>query len=164
MDNAKVQIYTGDGKGKTTAALGLCFRAMGRGLKAVVVQFRKSRLSGEHIEAERTGLPIQICGEGRKAIPCSVPCRMLERAREILLYEKPDLLVLDEVTGAISNSCITIAEILSLISEGKGGTEFILTGRDAPEELIRAADLVTSMEPVKHYFKDGVKAREGIEY
>jgi cob(I)alamin adenosyltransferase len=164
MKNSKVQIYTGKGKGKTTAALGLCFRAMGRDLRAAVVQFRKGVLSGEHIQAERTGLPIYVCRMGRNAPPCSKPCRMLEQARAILAQDAVDILVLDEIMAAISRSCVSVEEILELVRTRPDGTELVLTGRNAPDELLNEADLVTSMEPKKHYFKDGTPARVGIEY
>ena len=164
MKEGKVQIYTGNGKGKTTAALGLCFRALGHDMSVFVFQFQKGQTCGEHIEAERIGLPIIKCGCGRGSDPCQSPCPLVTKIKEILADEEPDILVLDEIMAAIRRGCVSTEEALEITELRPHGTEIIMTGRDAPNELIEAADLVTSMEPIKHYFKDGLKAREGIEY
>ena len=162
MENARVQIYTGDGKGKTTAALGLCFRALGHGMTVYVLQFRKNQRCGEHVEAEKVGLEISQCPSGRKGVICAVPCPLLSRARG-LLAAGPDLLVMDEIMAALSHGCVSLGEVFSLLDCAGGATEIVMTGRAAPPELIARADLVTRMEPVKHYFSQGLKAREGIE-
>jgi cob(I)alamin adenosyltransferase len=163
MDNAQVQVYTGNGKGKTTAALGLCFRALGHSMSVCVVQFRKNQLCGEHAEAEKVGLKVVRCPSGRKGNICAFPCPLIIEARR-MLSEKLDLLVLDEIMAAISHGCVSVDEVLELLDEAHGATEIILTGRDAPRELIERADLATNMEEIKHYYSQGLSAREGIEY
>lgn len=164
MLDAKVQIYTGHGKGKTTAAFGLCLRALGHNMSLLVVQFRKGMESGERISAERLGLPLLLCTNGRNNPPCSASCRLLCEINSIIKKEPPDILLLDEIMAAIKNGCVTKEEVLTLLASSAGQTEVVLTGRDAPAELLAAADLVTSMEPIRHYYGEGVKARRGIEY
>ena len=163
MENARIQIYTGNGKGKTTAALGLCFRALGHSLSVAMLQFCKHKSCGEHIEAVKVGLSIIRCPSGRMGAICAGPCPLLIKARG-LLSAGLDLLVLDEIMAAISRGCVSAEEVLKLLDETSGRTEIVLTGRDAPRELIERADLVTDMKPVKHYFSRGLLAREGIEY
>lgn len=164
MKDAKVHIYTGDGKGKTTAAFGLCLRAIGHGLKVYVFQFRKGMDSGERVSAERCGLHVTSCGVGRNDPPCSRPCRLLASALFIVEEEAPDIVVLDEVMAALRSGCLRMPEVISILDAASGRTEMVLTGRGAPEELIARADLISSVEAVKHYHALGVKARQGIEF
>jgi cob(I)alamin adenosyltransferase len=163
MENGRIQIYTGNGKGKTTAALGLCFRALGSSLTVRVLQFRKNKKCGEHAEAERVGLQIMLCPGGRTGGICDNPCPLLAEARR-LLADNTDLLVLDEIMAAIACGCVSVDEVLALLDGAAGAAEIVMTGRDAPGELIERADLVTNMKSVKHYFSRGLPAREGIEY
>jgi len=164
MENAKVQIYTGQGKGKTTAAFGLCLRALGHGMNAFVVQFRKGMDSGERVTADVIGLPVLLCEEGRKSAPCSEPCRLLAEIDNIIKHKRPDIIVLDEIAAAIRNGCVTAGEVISILDEAGRRVEIVLTGRGIPAELLTRADLVTSMEPLRHYAERGVKARKGVEY
>lgn len=164
MLDAKIQIYTGDGKGKTTAAFGLCLRAVGHGNSAFIVQFRKSAECGEHISAETLGIQVLRCAGGRKSPTCSKPCRLLVEAGNIIEKEQPDIIVLDEIMAAIKNGCVTTKEVIMLLEGAGGRTEIVMTGRNAPAELLAAADLITSMEPLKHFFEEGIRARKGIEY
>lgn len=164
MRRGEVQIYTGDGKGKTTAAFGLCLRALGHGHKARVIQFLKAERCGEHVMAEKIGLPVTQCPMGRKSGPCSKPCPLLKEAERVLSEDAPDLLVLDEIMAALRHKCVSTDEVLSLLDERQENTEIVMTGRRAPRELVERAGLVTSMEKVKHFFDAGVPAREGIEY
>lgn len=164
MRNAMVQIYTGDGKGKTTAAIGLCLRALGRGLRAVVAQFRKGMESGERASAEKLGLPVLLCKEGRGSPPCSKPCKLLMELNNIINEEAPGILVLDEIMAALRSGCAAVEEVTALLDRLSGRTEIVMTGRGAPAELLDRADLITSMEAVKHCYAEGVKARRGIEY
>lgn len=168
----KVQLYTGDGKGKTTAALGLVLRALGQGLRPAFLQFMKADPSwGEIVSLRRLGVPVIQCGvqhwvhkggatdEDRAAAAAG-----LARARDIVLSGDYDVVVLDELAVALFFELLTIDDVLALIAVRPAGVELVITGRRAPEELIAAADLVTEMRPVKHYFDAGVAARRGIEY
>ena len=144
MRRGEVQIYTGDGKGKSTAAFGLCLRALGHG--------------------HRVRVKVSQCPMGRKSGPCARPCPLFVEAEKILEENAADLLVLDELMAAIRHGCVTLDEALSLLDKRPENTEIVMTGRRAPRELAERAALVTSMEKVKHFFDAGVPAREGIEY
>ncbi len=165
-------VYTGDGKGKTSAALGLALRAVGRGLRVHVVQFLKGhRDYGEHIVAERTpGLEITAIGRGEYIEGSPTPGDMalaaeaLELAREIIGSGDYHVVVLDEVNIALKLGLIEKDAILEIIDSKPGNLELVLTGRGVPPEIVEAADLVTEMREVKHPFGKGIKARKGIEY
>jgi len=167
-----VQIYTGDGKGKTTAALGLTLRASGHGLRSYVGQFMKGRPYGE-IEALRDhpAITIEQYGDPRCIHRDEVTAEHvtqahagLERARAALLSGQYDIVVLDEVNVALWFGVLDVEEVLALLDQKPDHVEVILTGRRAPQALIERADLVTEMRPVKHYYEQGVLAREGIEW
>lgn len=164
MRRGEVQIYTGDGKGKTTAAFGLCLRALGHGHRVRVVQFLKAERCGEHAAAEKIGLPVTQCPMGRKSGPCAQPCPLFIEARRVLEDNAADLLVLDELMAALRRGCVSLDEAISLLDMRPENTEIVMTGRRAPRELIERAGLVTTMEKTKHFFDAGVPAREGIEY
>ncbi|MCL0058128.1 cob(I)yrinic acid a,c-diamide adenosyltransferase [Dehalococcoidia bacterium] len=167
-----VQVYTGNSKGKTTAALGLAFRAMGRGLKTYVGQFLKGQKYGE-LEAAKMMFPyITIEQYGKDTFvhvrgPSEEDIKMardgLARAREAMLSGEYDIVVFDELVTGHFFHLISLDDMLEIIKSKPDGVEVILTGRHAPPELIAAADLVTEMVEVKHYFKQGVAARDGIE-
>lgn len=166
-----VQVYTGDGKGKTTAALGLALRASGHGMRTYIGQFMKGQPYGE-LEALRDHPLITIeqygdvrCIHQEEVTPehVSQAQRGLERAREVMLSGNFDLVVLDEVNVAIWFGLLTVEEVLALLDRRPKHVEVILTGRRAPQELIERADLVTEMQAVKHYYQQGVVARKGIE-
>ena len=171
LSRGYVQLYTGDGKGKTTAALGLALRAAGHGLHTYIGQFMKGQSSGEH-EALR-GHPL-ITFEQYGDVRCIRRAEVtpehvaqarqgLERARAAMLSGQYDMLVLDEVTVAIWFGLLLVEEVLALLDQKPERVEVVLTGRCAPQELIARADLVTEMREVKHYYEQGVPAREGIE-
>lgn len=164
MRRGEVQIYTGDGKGKTTAAFGLCLRALGHGHRVRVIQFLKAARCGEHVMAEKIGLSITRCRAGRQGKPCAAPCPLLFEARRVIEGNGADLLVLDEIMAAIGHGCVTEDEAAALIDSRPWSMEIVMTGRNAPRTLTERAALVTSMEKVKHFFDAGVPAREGIEY
>lgn len=164
MRKGEVQIYTGNGKGKSTAAFGLCLRALGHGHRVRVVQFLKAERCGEHIMAEKIGLAITQCPMGRKSGACAVPCPLLIEAQEIVEKNLADLLVLDEIMAALRHKCVTLDEVVALLDNRPEAMEIVMTGRRAPNELIERAGLVTSMEKVKHFFDAGIPAREGIEF
>ncbi len=170
-----MQVYTGEGKGKTTAALGLALRAAGRGLRVYICQFMKGRETGEFKAIEKflsTYIEIHKCG-GRKFVmdrnnpPEEEILRAragLTEARKAMLSGSYDIVILDEVNVAIYFNLIEEDDVLGLIREKPENVELVLTGRNAPKSIIEIADLVTEMKEIKHYYKDGVPAREGIEY
>lgn len=173
LERGCVQVYTGNCKGKTTAALGLAFRAVGRGLKVVVIQFMKGGGPyGEHLAAARLAPDLCIIATGRegwvnKDCPdredIAQATRALDLSREKLVSGEYDLVILDEVNGAASYGLISVADILELIRLRPPTVELVLTGRNADPLVIEAADLVTEMVEIKHYYKAGVPARLGIE-
>lgn len=175
LKEGKVQIYTGNGKGKTTAAMGLAIRAAGRGLRVFICQFMKGRPTGEAmLMRERLGDLIEIhqCG-GEKFITDrnSPPREAVQMARQALSLSRKallsgdyDLVILDEINVAIYFNLLSEEEVLALLREKPPKVELILTGRRAPQRLIQAADLVTEMREVKHYFNQGLAARKGIEF
>ena len=166
-----VQVYTGNGKGKTTAALGLSLRALGAGFRVFFAQFLKS---GEYSEIKALKLfepRVEIVQFGKGCFVRGRPEREdFELAREgfslcraKVLSRDFELVVLDELNLALHFGLIPLEEVLSLIEERPQGVELVITGRYAPEPLLEAADLVTEMREVKHYYRQGVKARVGIE-
>jgi cob(I)alamin adenosyltransferase len=169
-----IQVYTGEGKGKTTAALGLALRAVGRELKVVVIQFLKGdRETGELNMAQSLSPRLLIKPMGRDGFvdPANPGTEDLRLAREALkeaermLDEKVcDVLILDEVNVAVSLNLIEEGAVLKLMDDKPDNVELILTGRGAPASFVEKADLVTNMESTKHYFDQGVAAREGIEF
>lgn len=173
LERGLVQVYTGNGKGKTTAALGLAFRAVGRGLRVCMVQFIKGGgLYGEHLAAEQLYPLLTIHQTGRdgwvtKGNPDPEDLRharvAMELGRLALTGGDFDLVILDEINGAAWFGLVTVEEILALMAAKPPTVELVLTGRSADERVIAAADLVTEMREVKHYFRAGVQARVGIE-
>lgn len=173
LTEGKVQVYTGNGKGKTTAALGLALRAVGRGLKVCMVQFIKGGGEyGEHLAAGRLAPLLTIHQTGRDCWiykdrldpqDIAIARGTLNLARETLTGGEYDLVILDEINGAAWFGLITVEDILSLIRQRPEQVELVLTGRSADPRVIEAADLVTEMVEVKHYYQAGVPARSGIE-
>ena len=168
-----VHIYTGNGKGKTTAALGQALRAAGSGLTTFIVMFMKDFSYGEiqmikylsdWIKLEQYGNDAFVF---RKQLPDNEDKKAarlaLKRAREAMLSTKYDIVILDEVCVAIHFGLLKTEDVLSLIDEKPEPIEPILTGRYCPPELIENADLVTEMQEIKHYYQKGVAARKGIE-
>jgi len=165
-----VQVYTGDGKGKTTAALGQALRACEQGMRVVFIQFLKSQPGGEHLFAQKYK-PFEIiqCGEGD----------LFEKGEEQLLAETKqaydyavraltggeyDMVVLDEIFIAHWRGFLSLAQIIDLMKIKPANVELIMTGRKAPQEVVKKADLVTEMLMIKHPFSNGVPQRKGIEY
>jgi cob(I)alamin adenosyltransferase len=169
-----VHIYTGDGKGKTTAALGLALRAVGNGLKVLIIQFLKSEDadSGELKAAERFAPDLDIRPRGEEGFidPGNIPAGAFTLAAEALAESEKeiqsgnwDIVVLDEINVAVAFSLVNVREVLDIVNARPEGVELVLTGRFAPAEFIDVADLVTEMKAIKHYFEEGVSARDGIE-
>ena len=166
-----VQVYTGDGKGKTTAAIGLAVRAAGAGLRTFFAQFIKGRRHSEHAALERFAdlIAVRQFGRGRfigvTPTPEDVAAarRGLAEAAEALASGRYDLVVLDEGNTAVDCGLLTAADLVALSEAKPEAVELIITGRTAPAQVCERADLVTEMAPVKHYFDKGVTARRGIE-
>jgi cob(I)alamin adenosyltransferase len=168
-------VHTGNGKGKTTSALGLMMRAAGRGLKCCMVQFMKSRNDryGEHVAAEKLGIEVHTMGDGF-TWDTKNPEQDIETARKTwnLCLEKMrstdyDLLVFDELVYVLSYKMLPITEVLEefrAVRDVQPALHIVVTGRDAPPELIEAADLVTEMVEIKHPFTMGIRAQQGIEF
>ncbi|MCX6566782.1 MAG: cob(I)yrinic acid a,c-diamide adenosyltransferase [Candidatus Aminicenantes bacterium] len=169
----QIQIYTGDGKGKTTAALGLALRAAWRGYRTYFGQFLKARPSGERIAARKLGGLITFATFGRpgllrmKGRPDPEDVRRAERGlalcRKAMLSYRYDIVVLDEINVALHFGLLDLADVLAFLDEKPASVEIILTGRRAPAALIRRAGLVSEIKNIKHYFSAGVPARHGIE-
>lgn len=168
-----VQVYTGDGKGKTTAALGLLVRAVGAGLRVRMFQFLKKGDYSE-IETLRQRFPeveVTQLGSGRFIGPgrpiaqeeLDLAARGFAQVREAVLGGGYDLVIVDEANGAMSMGLLPVEAFLALIRERPEGTELVLTGRGAPQAILDAADLCTEMRKIKHYYDAGIPAREGIE-
>jgi len=166
-----IHIYTGNGKGKTTAALGLALRAVGAGLRVYFGQFMKNfeyseirglGMLGPSLLVEQFGRRAELSfelGEEDRLLAG----RGLERVQEILKDGNWDLVILDEIVMALHFGLLRREAVLALVQSRPKGTELVLTGRHAPRWLIRLADLVTEMREIKHYFREGVRARAGIE-
>lgn len=165
-----VQLYTGNGKGKTTAAIGLAVRALGAGFRVAFVQFLKSRPSSEHrilrslkhLDLFMFGRPAWV----KKALPADIRQGRLgmSRLREALHSGKYDLVVADELCTAVQVGVLPETEVCDLLRHRPPNVELILTGRGAGPVLTRLADLVTEMKARKHYYLRGVQARSGIEF
>jgi cob(I)alamin adenosyltransferase len=171
LSKGYVQVYTGDGKGKTSAALGLALRAAGHGMHTYIGQFMKGQHYGE-LDALRDHPLVTIeqygdvrCIRREDVTPEHIAQaqRGLERAREAMLSGRYDVVVLDEVNVTIWFGLLVVEEVLAFLDQRPDNVEMVLTGRRAPQELIERADLVTEMREVKHYYEQGVQARTGIE-
>ncbi len=168
-----IQIYTGDGKGKTTAALGLALRAAGRGLLVYFGQFLKGRQTGEIIAAERLFPFLNIAQFGRKGFvvveegraeeDASLARAGLEACRKAMLSGLYSLVVLDEVCVAVELGLLAEKDVLDFLDAKPESVEIVLTGRGATPALIARAGLVTEMKALKHYADEGIRARMGIE-
>jgi len=190
---AYVQVYTGNGKGKTTAAIGLIIRALGAGKRVLFLQFMKERAYSEHkilpgisnlLIQESIGKPFFIAKKGE--IPPEVlssygdACVVFEKghppkeyvekidagmelARAAVSSGSYDLVVLDEINCAMFFELVSVEAVIELLEKRALNTEVVLTGRNAPQQIVDYADLVTEMKEIKHYYSKGVKARRGIE-
>ncbi|MEW5899189.1 MAG: cob(I)yrinic acid a,c-diamide adenosyltransferase [Bacillota bacterium] len=170
-----VMVFTGNGKGKTTAALGMGMRAWGQGKKILVLQFIKGRWRyGELNAAARLGENFEIrqLGEGftylnnevTMAEHSSAARAALAAALAELARAQVDMLILDEILYALKLKLLTLEEVLALLDRKPAQMHLVLTGRDAPPEIIERADLVTEMKEIKHHYASGIKAQEGVEF
>jgi cob(I)alamin adenosyltransferase len=165
-------VNTGDGKGKTTAALGILLRATGRGMRVAMFQFIKSRgdLYGEHVAAARLGVDIVPLGEGFTWLSGDVEADRALAAegwrlcREAIESGEFDVLIFDELTYPLTYGWLDTETVLAAIRARPAGTHVVITGRNAPDALLEAADLVTEMRMLKHPYRDqGIGAQPGIE-
>ena len=167
-----LQVYTGDGKGKSTAAFGLALRAAGAGFRVFIAQFAKNTPTGElsamHSLADL--VTVKQFGTGRliRGRPSDEDCQIaregLTEAREALLSGRYRVVILDEGNVAVSFGLFPVDDLLDLIDARPPDVELVITGRNAHPKVIERADLVTEMRKIKHYFDRGLAARRGIEF
>ncbi len=168
-----IQVYTGDGKGKTTAALGLALRAIGHGLTVLMIQFLKGpEETGERMAARRLAPDLTILPMGRQGFvrkdrwtpeDRQAAQRAMDLAEEAIQRRSCDLLILDEINVACSFGLVPVEAVLTLMEKKPDTMELVLTGRNADPRILERADLVTEMKNHKHYFQKGVGDRPGIE-
>jgi cob(I)alamin adenosyltransferase len=173
LERGLVQVYTGNGKGKTSAAFGLALRAIGRGLKVYIIQFIKGGFDyGElYIVDKLPNLTLKAFGRGQ-FITSKPPDKMdvalaeeaLSLARKVVESGEYDMVILDEINVALNLKLISLEKVLELIKNKPEHVELVLTGRYAPGEIIEVADLVTEMREIKHPYKKGYPARMGVDY
>ncbi len=168
-----IHIYTGDGKGKTTAALGLALRSAGHGARIAIIQFMKGwEYYGElksvslvpNITLIQTGRPDYVYRGKETPEDYAEAERAMRLAQEFISADKCDMLILDEINVALDYGLVSLDKVISLVNGKNEKTELVLTGRNARPELIELADLVTEMKEIKHPYKRGVAARKGVEY
>jgi cob(I)alamin adenosyltransferase len=168
-----VMVITGDGKGKTTSAIGQALRAIGHGFKVYVIQFMKGRKYGEVIAAEKYlpdltveqfGLDSFVMRDSPAPVDVELAHKGLERAREVIAGGKYDMVILDEINVALDFKLLSLDDVLKLITNKPPELDLILTGRYAPPEIAELADMVSEVKEIKHHYASGIKDREGIEF
>ena len=173
LEKGLTQVYTGNGKGKTSAAFGLALRAIGRGLKVYVIQFIKGGFDyGElYVVKQLPNFKMAAFGRGKfitEMPPTEQDVKLareaLDLAQEVVSGGEYDIIVLDEINVALNLRLIGVDQVIHLIKNKPKHVELILTGRYAPPEVIEVADLVTEMREIKHPYTRGISPREGIEY
>ena len=171
--NGLIQVYTGNGKGKTTAALGLALRAAGHRFRVLVVQFLKGGIAYGELKSAKKLFPyLTIVPMGRECFvdkknPHSVDRRWARKgwhlSKEAVQSQKYQVVILDEVNVAVDYGLVPLDELLHLMKNKPENVELVLTGRWATPEVLRQADLVTEMKEIKHYYRKGIESRIGIE-
>lgn len=173
-----IQIYTGNGKGKTTASLGLAMRALGRNWKVLLIMFTKGgdnygeltsfrNLSSKiksNLTIRQAGLDRIVYSKNVSESDCSEIQKGWQFAKDAIINDKYQLIILDEINIAIDLKIIDIDEVVDVLKHKPENMEIVMTGRNANKKAIEIAHLVSKIEPVKHYWDIGIKAREGIEY
>ncbi|MCK9216963.1 MAG: cob(I)yrinic acid a,c-diamide adenosyltransferase [Firmicutes bacterium] len=171
INRGQIHIYTGNGKGKTTAALGLSLRAVCAGKKVFFGQFIKG-MDYSELKASEYLPGFEIKQLGRDCFIFNDPTeddivaarKGLNYCKDIIVKGEHDLVVLDELNIALYYKLFTVEEVIKMLEHKKEETEIVITGRYAPKELVDLADLVTEMKEIKHYYKEGLEARKGIEF
>ena len=172
-DRGLVMVITGNGKGKTTAAFGQALRAIGQNYNVFVLQFMKGRKYGEFIAAEKylprltirmSGLDSFVMRDNPAAIDIELAKKGLDTARKAIMSGKYDMVILDEINVALDFKLINLKEVIDLIKNKPSALNLILTGRYAPDGIIKLADTVSEVKEIKHHYAAGVKDRAGIEY
>ena len=171
-----VIVYTGNGKGKTTAALGMALRAIGYDHKVCMLQFIKGSWHyGEMDSSKKLGPNFELIAVGKGFVGIlddnspreeheKYAAEAVRICREKIFSEKYDVIILDEVNYAVNLGLIDVQEVIKIIKEKPSDLDLVLTGRDVKEEIIELADLVTEMKEIKHPFKSGIKAKKGIDF
>ncbi|MCE5211621.1 MAG: cob(I)yrinic acid a,c-diamide adenosyltransferase [Deltaproteobacteria bacterium] len=168
-----VIVITGNGKGKTTAAFGQALRAIGQGYNVFVLQFMKGRKYGEFIAAEKylprltirmSGLDSFVMRDHPAAIDIEMAQKGLDTARRAIMSGKYNMVILDEINVALDFKLIKLKDVIELIKNKPTAMDLILTGRYAPEKIIKLADTVSDIQEIKHHYNAGIKDRAGIEY
>lgn len=169
-----VHVYTGNGKGKTTAALGLALRAVGHGWRVYMLQFMKgSKNYGEIIAAEKylpgftivqSGLETFVNKENPAREDLNLALAGLELAKKVIMENQYDLVILDEINVALDFKLIPLEEVVQLIKNKPASMELVLTGRYAPKEIISLGNVISDITLIEHPYYHGVAAREGIEF
>jgi cob(I)alamin adenosyltransferase len=171
MKNALIHVYTGNGKGKTTASLGLAMRATGHGLRVYMIQFMKGRINYGELETadliptftmKQFGRPDFVSKENPDPEDIKLAQEGFKHAREIIFSGKYDMVILDEINVAMDYNLVAVKDVLDLLAERPPTVELILTGRNCPREIVKIADYVTEMLEIKHPYQEGTMAREGI--
>ncbi|MGI6684845.1 MAG: cob(I)yrinic acid a,c-diamide adenosyltransferase [Bacillota bacterium] len=174
LSQGLIQVYTGNAKGKSTAAFGLAVRAAGHGFKVVIIQFMKTgSYYGEISGLKRLAPEIELFSYGKKGFisrkgvtkeDISLAHQALTHAEKVISSPDTDILILDEINNALYFGLISVDEVLDFLDQKPPHVEVILTGRNAPQELIERAHLVTEMKEIKHPYQQGISSRKGIEY
>jgi len=172
LEKGYVHVYTGPGKGKTTAALGLGLRAAGAGFKVHMIQFMKGRRYSELDAVEKIpnftisqhGRDEFVSKENPEQIDINLAQEGFAHAQEIIKNGKYDMVILDEINVAVDYNLVSLDDLLELIEEKPEKLELVLTGRYAHPELVKMADLITEMLEIKHPYQHGVQARKGVDY
>jgi cob(I)alamin adenosyltransferase len=174
MERGLIHVYTGEGKGKTSASIGLCIRALGRNKSVCMVQFLKGTETGENIILKKFEPQFKLIKIGEikkffKDLSCGAKKELKNNIEEELnLFKKNiyrfDILILDEIFGVLKNDLLDLEDLIDLIKNKPDTTELVLTGRDAPEAILNLADYVSDISCCKHPYQKGMIAREGIEY
>jgi len=168
-----LQVYTGDGKGKTTAALGVALRASGYGAKTLMIQFMKDDPGYGEYSAAKFIPGFELKQVGRNSFvdfsnPDPIDLKLMSDgwkiAQDAILQQTYDVVILDELNVGLFYNMLPMDEVIKFLKNKRGKTEVITTGRYAPQPLIDIADLVTDMQSVKHYFFAGVQSRDGIDH
>lgn len=175
MSTGLIHIYTGTGKGKTTAAVGLCNRAIGHGLKTCYVSFHKNPEKygyNEIISLQKLGVSIYHFAKGHPHLDSSIDCRSialetvggLTEVTNMIVNEKIDLLVLDEILISVRDNFLEESELVKFINNKPENLELVLTGRGATPNLLELADYISEINCIKHPYSKGIKSRKGIEF